>query len=576
METQLNPTYFAWGYNKEKQLGFRSNLQNQETPYSFSLPNNEYISQIAATIYSTIIICSNGDIFLSGKIAYEQAHYNIENKFGIDKISAGCSQILTKTEDNKAYEFRNDYNIISQTKTINPEPVHEFKDKIVIDIACDASKMFIVTDPDGQLWHSNSAYYNDNSDTKTGRFDLIATNVQRIFSGNDSHHFFVITRDNRLLVSGTNVYGQLGIGSIENIENLTEIKTFKEVDKIIDIQTGYYQSLLLYSQDSFGRLYSCGSHRHNGLQKTQDQPIFQLIPKFIDMNIVSIACGSAHSLAINDLNEVFVWGENTNYGELGFGNSNSALIPQKLILPDFVSDQQLFPFCGPLNSFVFFKSDASLENDFRILLERQEFFTEKIDFLDGYYPVHSNILTARLNSEKIPLFKQIMNTIQLHLGKKVLQWIYYGKLFPEILPILAQLGFDIEKIKKYSTSLFREDLHKLYLDDDSKDFTIISQNKPIKAHKFVLAARSDLFRGMFLNVNDSSNKVNEYSNRRFETINIFIKYLYLAKFEKSDFNKKILDEILEEMIDIEEYFQLNSCKHFQNELKKIQKIFNKK
>ncbi|KAJ5079636.1 di- and tripeptidase dug2-related [Anaeramoeba ignava] len=75
-------------------------------------------------------------------------------------------------------------------------------------------------------------------------------------------------------------------------------------------------------------------------------------------------------------------------------------------------------------------------------------------------------------------------------------------------------------------------IHK-YFDDSTKDFTIFVQGKPIKVHKFILLARTDLYRGMFLSVTeDKSNQVNDYSGNSFETVHALIEFLYFAELKK--------------------------------------------
>ncbi|KAJ5067021.1 ankyrin repeat ph and sec7 domain containing protein secg-related [Anaeramoeba ignava] len=97
-----------------------------------------------------------------------------------------------------------------------------------------------------------------------------------------------------------------------------------------------------------------------------------------------------------------------------------------------------------------------------------------------------------------------------------------------------------------------EDLHKLYQENETKDFTIIiSEEKEIKVHKLILILRSELYKGMFLSVNDSSNQVHDYSKKSNETIQQLIHFLYHDKFDKEKEIKK------EEFYDLKDYYQLN-------------------
>ncbi|KAJ5078379.1 speckle-type poz protein [Anaeramoeba ignava] len=84
-----------------------------------------------------------------------------------------------------------------------------------------------------------------------------------------------------------------------------------------------------------------------------------------------------------------------------------------------------------------------------------------------------------------------------------------------------EIGFDLNWIQsKKGRKGILKDLSKLYQQESTKDFTIIcEEEKEIKVHKLILILRSELFKGMFqLNVQDSSNRVHDYSGKSFETI----------------------------------------------------------
>ncbi|KAJ5074703.1 hypothetical protein M0811_08058 [Anaeramoeba ignava] len=59
-----------------------------------------------------------------------------------------------------------------------------------------------------------------------------------------------------------------------------------------------------------------------------------------------------------------------------------------------------------------------------------------------------------------------------------------------------------------------------------------------------------------LNVSDTSNKVHDYSRKRYETIQNFIYFLYHDKFQEEKIIKKQIN--LEEYEDLKDYYQLNS------------------
>ncbi|KAJ5071628.1 phytochrome-interacting ankyrin-repeat protein [Anaeramoeba ignava] len=126
-----------------------------------------------------------------------------------------------------------------------------------------------------------------------------------------------------------------------------------------------------------------------------------------------------------------------------------------------------------------------------------------------------------------------------------------------ILTLFKEIGIDSKwiEIKKGRKGIIK-DLSKLYEENETKDFKIIfDKEKEIKVHKLILIIRSELFKGMFLNVQDSSNQVHDYSGKSFQTIQEFIYFIYHDKFSKNI--KKEKEIILEEYFDLKDYYQLN-------------------
>ncbi|KAJ5068716.1 hypothetical protein M0811_02659 [Anaeramoeba ignava] len=577
---------FAWGFNQNKQLGMKTNNTKQPVPIPLEIFEDGYIKQISATIYSTTFLGSNYEIILSGSIVNDCEKQPIKNAPNFEYICSSSDDFLGITKEGHVYSWgriglEKSKQLQQNDKTFFYE-IECFKRKVCVCIACGASNLYVVLE-NGDLYtkgydsfeviKKSKSIFGSNSSKKQKKknpkeFLKILQNVKKVFSGNDSHALFAITKDEKLLAGGTNTYGQLGTGDFQEAKKPTEIKNLPfKVNQIIDIQCGYYQSLMLSSVDGIGKVYSTGDRLDNGLGLSKNTCKFTLIRDLENENIISIGCGSSHSLALSQKNELFVWGKNTGYSELGFDSSESIEKPKRLIIPNLNKENILKVFGGPLNSFLYSYPQFSLVVDFQLLFEREECVDSSFIFLNGKKDVHSLIFSMRIGDQKTQALRQILENTDKEIGEKVLQWVYYGGFNNECVDILKQIGFTDQEIREKSGYLgLQKDLQKLYLQQNSKDFTIISKNQPIKVHKVVLLARSDLFRGMFINVNDSSNQVNDYTERDPETIRIFIEYLYNNKLRK-----KLDPKTVEELIDIDEYYQLNSPDHFKKELEKEKK-----
>ncbi|KAJ3440002.1 regulator of chromosome condensation [Anaeramoeba flamelloides] len=90
--------------------------------------------------------------------------------------------------------------------------------------------------------------------------------------------------------------------------------------------------------------------------------------------------------------------------------------------------------------------------------------------------------------------------------------------------------------------------------------------KIIKIHKLILVARSGLFRALF-EFKDQINEINDYSGKSFECLNIFFNFLYTQKLEIPNNKKKF--QIISELEDIADYFQLNEYSLLTHQLEQI-------
>ncbi|KAJ5069562.1 ankyrin repeat ph and sec7 domain containing protein secg-related [Anaeramoeba ignava] len=201
-----------------------------------------------------------------------------------------------------------------------------------------------------------------------------------------------------------------------------------------------------------------------------------------------------------------------------------------------------------------FKNFSSFGDEMIQLLERQESGDLKIITKDKTIFGHKIIFETRIGKQ---LIDQSLKIFEQYNSQEVIYFlkiIYGGRnqdIFTKNKEIADKIG-----IKNF-TNLFGknsiiQDYSKLYLDENSKDFTIITKDYNIKAHKIILMARSDLFRGMFLYVKDDSNQVHDYSQKSGKSIETLIKFLY------SDHLDSNLDKsVYQELQDAHDFYQLS-------------------
>ncbi|KAJ6229032.1 ankyrin repeat-containing protein [Anaeramoeba flamelloides] len=245
------------------------------------------------------------------------------------------------------------------------------------------------------------------------------------------------------------------------------------------------------------------------------------------------------------------------------------------------------------------KNYLSIVEDFQQLFQREENADLEIKTIGNQIiKAHSVILLNRIdNGLSVEQILECFSNYKKNDLMHFLNWVYSGyalsergekKIQAEMLKIALELNFTEKQFneKSYLRGLLF-DLNKLYLDQNSKDFTILvpiekeieemedekekeeeeEQEeiiKEIKAHKVILQARSELFRGLFSSISQSENKVRDYTGKQFKTLEILISFIYSNKIKK----KIIEEEILMELADVMEYYQLSKHSAFKEQRKK--------
>ncbi|KAJ3437482.1 hypothetical protein M0812_16645 [Anaeramoeba flamelloides] len=425
--------------------------------------------------------------------------------------------------------------------------------------------------------------------------------VTKIFAGNQSSNFFFTTSQPDLLYGcGQNYYGELGIGSTVSHYSPTAVKNFKG-SEILTVSTGNHYSVLITKK---GQTYSCGDEAKNG--HNFDKTIFTLIPQLKEKKAVQLSTSFQRTLVLTEENELYIWGfpehlfPTDEYDEYVKNNR----LPTKISLPSFFTNYlsskgKIRIACGSKAIFLYLDFKNRLSQDLALLFESKKFCDCEIGTIGNQIPVHKSLVECRtkLTIEQIQkkLFGEKKSTINKEQTLGFLKWVYCDKIS------------DIEKLEQTFKLLqltfppsvdntLEKDISQLYKDDDSKDFKILvktedddndNENKneeqdedkngnyeETPVHKFILLARSGLFREMFDNVNekDNTNKVQDYSRKSIESLEILIKYFYTDSIELTADEDPEL--IVEELSDAVEYYQLNEQCNFISELLKIKKQFD--
>ncbi|KAJ3446835.1 hypothetical protein M0812_08171 [Anaeramoeba flamelloides] len=128
---------------------------------------------------------------------------------------------------------------------------------------------------------------------------------------------------------------------------------------------------------------------------------------------------------------------------------------------------------------------------------------------------------------------------------------------------------DFESVKPIENYKNKKD----FVDHEEKEEKNMYKYEEIAVHDFVLFARSGLYRAFFdfIQENQITNKIQDYSSKSIQTLKIFIKFLYYDRLVITNENKSELILIIEELSDAVEYYQLNIASELLYELNRIKK-----
>uniref|UniRef100_A0A0P5J2E5 E3 ubiquitin-protein ligase HERC3 n=1 Tax=Daphnia magna TaxID=35525 RepID=A0A0P5J2E5_9CRUS len=145
---------------------------------------------------------------------------------------------------------------------------------------------------------------------------------------------------------GSMKHGELGLGGLEE-EIITQprISPFALADKIVQVGCGDNHTVLVMED---GKLYSFGSNDFGQLGHGRSRTRAELVDGLEAHNITQVACGAQHTLAQNEWGEIFAWGSNSS-GQLGL-NVEESIMPTPKMVKSLATKQVVQIACGRSHS----------------------------------------------------------------------------------------------------------------------------------------------------------------------------------------------------------------------------------
>jgi len=145
-------------------------------------------------------------------------------------------------------------------------------------------------------------------------------------------HALFLRADGRVLAAGPNDHGQLGTGDTESHPGVVEVAGISEIVAVAA------SSDASFAVDASGVVHAWGSNAEGQLgigdQDTSPHPEPLIVPNLVD--IVDVAAGRDHVLALTSSGGLYVWGLGSS-GQLGDGSAGilaSKSQPVPLVMPD--------------------------------------------------------------------------------------------------------------------------------------------------------------------------------------------------------------------------------------------------
>lgn len=370
---------FGWGYNS-RHLVSTSNDTYIRTPQNitsgFNLDALELPTIPAVTIYASYIVTDLNSFYswgfneegllVVGNITKQETGVPIEQYGTFDTviiepflysdvtmIESFQSHVMAYTESDRLYVWGNNlYGNCGDgttTRITSPKDITDslnlYGYETIIELeAADHHSMILTSEGRVFGWGQNGTGQLGLGDTVDRHSPVEITPFIPLNVGEEVHHIylggattFVTTTDARILATGNNYYGQLGIGNKTNQYSFIDITANFNlaVGEIISkVANGGKHTVVLTNQSN---IYTMGENSQGALgnNSTLDHYSPLLINSFFTLNvgenIVDIQAGEEHTVFLTSEGRVFSWGDNAQ-GTVGDGTQTDKLVPTDITI----------------------------------------------------------------------------------------------------------------------------------------------------------------------------------------------------------------------------------------------------
>ncbi|XP_069614402.1 RCC1 and BTB domain-containing protein 2 isoform X2 [Ranitomeya imitator] len=340
-------------------------------------------------------------------------------------------------------------------------------------------------------------------------------------------HVVIVTSDGEIYSWGHNAYCQLGNGSANQALIPCQVSTNLINKKVVSVACGSHHSMVSTSD---GEVYAWGYNNSGqvGSGSTANQQIPRRVTSCLQNKIVvGIACGQMSSMAIVDNGEVYAWGYNGN-GQLGLGSSGNQPTPCRIATLQGVRVEQVV--CGYAHTLAV--TDEGVMYAWGANSYGQLGTGNKSN---QSYPVQVCVEKERI--VEIAACHSSHTSAAKSLGGQVFMW---GQCRGQavIAPHLTHFSCTDDVFACFSTPAIMwrllsvepdehltvaESLKKEFDNPETSDLKFLVDEKYINVHKVLLQIRCQHFRSFLQDSNEDVIEMNQFS---YPVFRAFLEYLY--------------------------------------------------
>ncbi|XP_019887375.1 probable E3 ubiquitin-protein ligase HERC4 isoform X1 [Ooceraea biroi] len=343
---------FGWGSTIHGELGLGGiEAENIFMPRAVEFTETENIEQISCGENHTVIVTKDGRVYSCGNNDYGQLGHEKTRKrfqlvsgleaFVFKMVACGFCHTLGINEWGQLFSWGSNGKGqlgLNSTDSIErvPHMIKTLATKTVVQVACGVEHSVALTN-DGEVysWGSNmdgqlGLGSNVGCELKPTRIPALAA-VPIVFIACGGHHTIAISKSGVVYAWGLNTFGQLGLNDDINRSGPFQLPTLRNA-KVCYAACGEEFSVFLTID---GGVFTCGAGMYgqlgHGTNTTEILP--RQVMELMGSTVTQICCGKKHTLAlVPSRGRVYAWGLG-GVGQLGNRIAQSATTPQVVLGP---------------------------------------------------------------------------------------------------------------------------------------------------------------------------------------------------------------------------------------------------